>query len=75
MPLFGDPDATRKGITKEFIYDLYSTYFIANPDAIFQHDDAPTHTAYIVRGLLREMNLTVMDWPPYAPDLNSIENL
>ena len=78
IPLFGDPNATRKGITKEVIYKLYQRILptlLANPDAIFQHDNAPTHTAYIVQGLLREMNITVMDWPLYSPDLNPIENL
>lgn len=42
---------------------------------IFQYDNAPTHTAYIIQGLLREVNLNVIDWPPYSPDLNLIENL
>jgi transposase len=78
IPLFGDPTATRKGITKEVVYNLYRGILptlLANEDAIFQHDNAPTHTAYIVQQLLREMNITVMDCPPYSPDLNPIENL
>jgi hypothetical protein len=78
IPLFEDPNATRKVITKEVIYDLYRGILptlLANEDAIFQHDNAPTHTAYIVQQLLHEMNITVMDWPPYSPDLNPIENL
>lgn len=78
IPLIGDPNATRKGIIKEVIYDLYQRILptlLANEDAIFQHDNAPMYTAYIIQGLLREMNLDVIDWPLYSPDLNPIENL
>lgn len=78
IPLYGDPNAQRKGITKEVIYTLYRGILptlLANEDAIFQHDNAPTHTAYIVQELLRELGVNVMDWPPYSPDLNPIENL
>ncbi|KAJ5827492.1 hypothetical protein N7447_004255 [Penicillium robsamsonii] len=48
---------------------------LANHDAIFQHNNAPTHSAYIVQGLLRETNLTIIDWPLYSPNLNLIESL
>ncbi|KAJ5535388.1 hypothetical protein N7527_001642 [Penicillium freii] len=78
IPLYGDPNAERKGITKEVIYSLYRGILptlLANQDAIFQYDNAPTHTAYIVQELLREIGVNVMDWPPYSPDLNPIENL
>ena len=78
IPLYGDPNADKKGITKEVIYDLYQRILptlLANEDAIFQHDNAPTHTARIVQALLVQMGITVMEWPPYSPDLNPIENL
>jgi transposase len=48
---------------------------LANNDGIFQHDNAPTHTARIIRDLLQELGIEVMNWPPYSPDLNPIENL
>lgn len=42
-------------------------------------DNAPTHTAHRVRNWLREFALgtgvDIMDWPPYSPDLNPIENV
>lgn len=78
IPLHGDPNAERKGITREVIYHLYCGILptlLANDDAICQQDNAPTHTAYIAQELLREMNIDVMDWPPYSPDLNPIENI
>lgn len=48
---------------------------LANQSAIFQHDNAPTYTAYIVRDTLAELQIEVMEWPSYSPDLNPIENL
>jgi transposase len=38
-------------------------------------DNAPVHRAYIIRDLLRDLGLNAMEWPPYSPDLNPIENL
>jgi hypothetical protein len=43
--------------------------------AIFQKDNAPVHTAYVVRDWLAEQDFEVMNWPPYSPDLNPIENV
>lgn len=51
IPLFGDPKAKRTGITGFVIKDLYRRILptlVINQDCIFQHDNAPTHTAYIV---------------------------
>ena len=39
------------------------------------HDNASVHTARIVTAILRDLEVRVMIWPPYSPDLNSIENL
>jgi transposase len=39
------------------------------------YDNAPVHTAWIVRDLLEDMRIEVMIWLFYSPDLNSIENL
>ena len=38
-------------------------------------DNAPSHTANLVEGYLEEKGVDVIDWPPYSPDLNPIENL
>ena len=39
------------------------------------HDNARVHTAGVVTALLAELDVRVMIWPPYSPDLNPIENL
>src|SRR5579859_2298991 len=44
-------------------------------DTIFMQDNAPIHKAGIVKDWLREQDFTVMDWPPYSPDLNPIEHV
>ena len=43
-----------------------------------QHDNASIHKAKVVKNLLSTRpwkNVSVLDWPPYSPDLNVIENL
>jgi transposase len=46
---------------------------------IFAQDNASTHTSGLVQEWLqnwvRDNGVTVVDWPPYSPDLNPIENL
>lgn len=79
-PLFRDPDAERTGATGRVIEDLYCRILpilLVNQDStsIFQHDNAPTHTAHVVRDAFAEMRIEVMEWPSYSPDLNPIENL
>jgi transposase len=77
VPLDGDEEARRKGVTGWVIRALYSAFLAeyVRPGDIFMHDNAPVHTAHIVRELLHEMGIQVMPWPPYSPDLNPIENL
>ena len=78
IPLFGDSNSERGGVNRFVIEALYRRILpilIDNEDGIFQHDNAPTHTAHVVRDALIELGVEVMDWPPHSPDLNPIENL
>jgi transposase len=77
VPLDGDPDSPCGGVTSRVIHDVYSAFLpeLVEPGDIFMHDNAPVHTAGIIRQLLAEMQIEVMIWPPYSPDLNPIENL
>lgn len=42
---------------------------------IFQQDNAPVHTAGVVRNWISMQNVETLSWPPYSPDLNIIENV
>ncbi|KAJ5641803.1 hypothetical protein N7490_005803 [Penicillium lividum] len=78
IPLFGDLNSERQGVNRFIIENLYRRVLptlISNEDGIFQQDNAPSHTAYVVRDALRDMCIEVMERPPHSPDLNLIENL
>ncbi|EEA20030.1 hypothetical protein EYB25_007561 [Talaromyces marneffei] len=77
VPLTSDGSSRGGGITATVIRQTYMNQLpelLENGD-IFMQDNAPVHTAHIIRDLLREMQVEVMIWPPYSPDLNPIENL
>ena len=48
---------------------------VFDADSIFMQDNARIHTAHVVMDWLEENGIEVMDWPPYSPDLNPIENI
>lgn len=51
IPLFGDPRSQHSGVNRFVIDDLYRRVLptlLRFEDSIFQHDNAPTHTAFIV---------------------------
>ena len=80
IPLFGDPTSRRGGVSSRTIEELYQRVLPTllnsiDSNAIFQQDNAPVHTARIVRDTLNEIECEIMEWPPYSPDLNPIENL
>jgi len=44
------------------------------PDLLFLQDNAPIHTAKIVKAWLQQNLIQLIEIPPYSPDLNLIEN-
>ena len=48
---------------------------IWEPGLVFMQDNAPIHSAKKTKLWFQEMGIEVMEWPPYSPDLNPIENL
>jgi len=77
VPLEGDPEALRGGVSSWVIRNLYEAFL---PDIMveggeFMQDGAGPHRGRIVKEILQEMGIRVMTWPPYSPDLNPIENL
>lgn len=53
IPLFGDLDSPRGSVNRWVILELYQrvlpTLINSVEGAIFQQDNAPVHTAYVVR--------------------------
>jgi transposase len=80
-PMLGDPNSARGGVTGRVVRACLEEQLptIASPGSIFQQDNASTHTAHVVQDWLRpwaiENGVELMNWPPYSPDLNPIENL
>jgi len=42
---------------------------------IFQLDNAHCHKSRATMAFFQSNNINILDWPPYSPDLNPIENL
>ena len=69
--------APRGGVISFIIKEVYRHFLpdFISPNDIFIHNSAGTYRALNVRATLHELGIQVMDWPPYSPDLNPIENL
>lgn len=79
--LDGDPNAKRGGVTARVILALLQEALpeILSEGMFFIQDNSPLHTARLVQEWLdqwcHEHSIEIIDWPPYSPDLNPIENL
>ncbi len=75
--LKGDPESAKGGVTVKRYLNCLKEYFprlMKGGGKIFMHDGAEIHTANIVKNWLSVQGYTVMSWPPYSLDLNSIEH-
>ena len=62
------------GSTYKYILDLFLIPFY-NQECIFQQDNSPVHKSKMIKNFLNDNNIVTLNWPPYSPDLNPIENL
>ncbi len=69
-------------INSEDYINILEEYFVPNLKAtrgkyrpILQQDNARCHTAKATTNYFKENNIKTLDWPPYSPDLNPIENI
>ena len=59
----------------EILAPVVIPYVIANPNAIFQQDNARPHTARLTTQYLQANNVDVMEWPSKSLDLSPIEQV
>ena len=68
-------EGTKKGQKYSDLLEFSYFYQVMTENAILVHDNAPCHTAEIVKTKINELEIEVLDWPAYSPNLNPIENL
>lgn len=59
---------------KHHLLPYRQTHFRGN-SSTFQHDNAPCHASRPTLDFLQVNRVRTLQWPPYSPDLNPIENL
>ena len=42
---------------------------------VFQHDNDPKHTGHIVKNCLNKQGIERLNWSPFSPDMNPIQQL
>lgn len=62
-----------KKVLEEHLYPEFEG--LGQGELMLQHDNAPVHRAAVVKEFLDKNYYSVIEWPPYSPDLNPIENL
>jgi hypothetical protein len=81
IPLYGDENSDRGGVTARVLLECLQQYLprIVTRNSRFQHDNSPLFRSRLMMSWLLEWcenrRAEVIDWPPYSPDLNPIENL
>jgi transposase len=50
-------------------------YGLQRDNVVFQQDNDPKHTSKKATAWFEANNVELLDWPPYSPDLNPIENM
>jgi transposase len=57
------------------ILEAANIFTIANFNMVFMDDNAPIHRANAVKQWMLQYHVPSIDWPPYSPDINPIENV
>ena len=72
-----DSNARRQGYSATSYLQLLEENLLGiwEPGLTYMQDNAPIHKARKVTEWFEHHGITVIDWPPYFPDLNPIEHL
>lgn len=68
-----DSDLYIKIIEEDYDQTLVD-FGLENQDVIFQQDNDPKHKSKKTTQWLADQQIKVLDWPPFSPDMNPIEN-
>ena len=71
-----DPEARRGGVSGRMYLKLLQDQLpsLCDINTIFMQDNAQIHIYKPVKEWLASTGYQIMDWPPFSPDLNPIEN-
>jgi transposase len=64
----------REVLEKYFIPELRAAEVLGGDWKLMQ-DNAPCHTARSIKTFLASERIDMVEWPPYSPDMNPIENI
>ena len=72
-----DPESKRNGYSAVSYMDALEDGLLPMYNGeLFMQDNAPIHTAHVVRAWFNNNGVhCLVSWPPYSPDLNPIEHL
>lgn len=76
-PLHGAQDKDAYGgVLRDYLQPFYKNLPLRIKNGfIFQQDNAPIHTAHVIKAWLADQDFLTMNWPPNSPDMNPIEHL
>jgi hypothetical protein len=68
---------TLKSIVEKHLKQSAALYYETDPPELYYvlQDNDPKHTSRLVRNWFHNAGLTLLDYPPYSPDLNPIEHV
>lgn len=62
-------------VLDDYVLKSFSWYSMDPANSLFQQDNSRVHTSNLIRKWLDNQVFTVLEWPPYSPDLNVIEHV